>query len=308
METWGNEKPNDTKTVIGQEVLIGPGLKTFEFDFSLADAELWSPESPTLYKVIVEVHDSDEKIIDDFVMTTGIRTVSQEGGTFRLNGKPALLNGTQIMGCRWPIENMMDWLRCPPDSWVAKEMLMTQKMGCNMLRIHVHGWKEKAIGVNDPRYSELADQMGIMLIACPPAWIREGDWGQVDFDGYHKYMKQLQNHPSIVMWEVSNHPNTFKYHEAYESDLFCEKSYEAVYPYDPSRLISFTSHIGHMHYGNDAGTIDKGGNQLLPKKQDTQMAVIGNQDALTDYGTKKGTFREQNPVVESMDCANGDTR
>ena len=287
METWGNEKPNDTKTVIGQEVLIGPGLKTFEFDFSLADAELWSPESPTLYKVIVEVHDSDEKIIDDFVMTTGIRTVSQEGGTFRLNGKPALLNGTQIMGCRWPIENMMDWLRCPPDSWVAKEMLMTQKMGCNMLRIHVHGWKEKAIGVNDPRYSELADQMGIMLIACPPAWIREGDWGQVDFDGYHKYMKQLQNHPSIVMWEVSNHPNTFKYHEAYESDLFCEKSYEAVYPYDPSRLISFTSHIGHMHYGNDAGTIDKGGNQLLPKKQDTQMAVIGNQDALTDYGTKK---------------------
>ena len=85
-----------------------------------------------------------------------------------------------------------------------------------MLRVHVHGWKEKAVNVNDARYCELADQMGIMLIWCTPAWIREGDWGQIDFEGYHKYMNQLQNHPSIVMWEVSNHPNTFKQHEKYE--------------------------------------------------------------------------------------------
>ena len=182
-------------TVAECDVLIGPGIKTFNYDFLVENPKLWTPESPSLYKMVIEVNDKDGNTIDDYVVTTGIRTMSQEGGTFRLNGKPAMLNGTQIMGFRWPIENMMTWLRCPPDSWVAKEMLMVKKMNCNMLRIHVHGWKEKAVGVNDERYCELADQMGIMLIICPPAWIREGDWGQIDFEGYHKYMKQLQNHP-----------------------------------------------------------------------------------------------------------------
>jgi hypothetical protein len=288
MSLWDKNPSPIVNTVARKDVLIGPGIKTFNYDFPVENPKLWTPQSPSLYKIVIEVKDKDGKTIDDYVLTTGIRTLSQEGGTFRLNGKPAMLNGTQIMGFRWPIEKMMTWLRCPPDYWVAKEMLMVKKMNCNMLRIHVHGWKEKAVGVNDERYCELADQMGIMLIICPPAWIREGDWGQIDFAGYHKYMKQLQNHPAIVMWEVSNHPNTFKQHEAYETDLFCEEAYNAVYPYDQSRLISFTSHIGHLNYGNDEGTTDQGGKEYIIQKESSGIAAIGNQDALTTYGTRTG--------------------
>jgi len=285
MVSWDEKEQDGVKQVAKLPVLIGPGVKEFNIDFQVVNPKLWSPESPALYKVTVEVDDTNGNTIDDYVVTTGIRTISQEGGTFRLNGKPAMLNGTQIFGFRGPIENMATWLRCPPDYWVAKEMLMVRKMNSNMLRVHVHGWKGKAVGVNDERYCELADQMGIMLIWCPPAWIREGDWGQIDFEGYHRYMKQLQNHPGIVMWEVSNHPNTFRKHETYESDLFCEESYNAVYPYDPSRLISFTSHIGHLHYGNDEGTIDQGGRKIPAVK--ATIADTGNQDALTVYGTSK---------------------
>jgi len=49
------------------------------------DAELWSPKSCNLYKLVVEISDKNDKLIDDYVITTGIRTVSQEGGTFRIN-------------------------------------------------------------------------------------------------------------------------------------------------------------------------------------------------------------------------------
>jgi len=285
MGVW-EENSRKMQTVVEQPLLIGPGLKSFDMDFEVKDPQLWEPGSPVLYKVIIEVKDKYGTVIDDYVLTTGIRTLSQEGGTFRLNGKPAMLNGVQIMGFRSPIEHIVTWLRCPPDEWVAREMLMVEKMNCNTLRMHVHGWREKAVGVNDPRYCEMADQMGIMLIMCPPAWIRTADWGQIDFSGYHKYMKLVQNHPSIVMWEVSNHPNTFKQHESYESDLFSEEAYNAVYPYDPSRLISFTSHIGHMHYGNDEGTIDQGGDKLPSLENWTVTGDLGNQTALTGYGTK----------------------
>ena len=280
MGVWNDLGEHDIQQVAEKSILIGPGLKKFDIGFSLKNPELWEPNSPTLYKIIVELEDKEGNVIDDYVFTSGIRTVSQKGGTFHLNGKAAMLNGTQIMGFRAPLENMMAWFRCPPDEWVAKEMLMTQKMNCNMLRIHVHGWKEKAVGVNDPRYTELADQMGIMLIMCPPAWIREGDWGQIDFKGYHKYMEQVQNHPSIVMWEASNHPNTFNENPAYESDLFCKEVYNAIYPYDPSRLISITSHIAHMSYGNDEGTIDKGGRNLSKTIEQVRQADPGNQIGL----------------------------
>jgi hypothetical protein len=34
---------------------------------------------------------------DDYVVTTGIRTVDQQGGRFRLNGEVYMLNGSQIL-------------------------------------------------------------------------------------------------------------------------------------------------------------------------------------------------------------------
>lgn len=279
MGLWKNNI-NSLVQVAEKPILVGPEKQKIAIDFSINEPKLWEPKSPELYKVVVELQNNEGKIIDDYVFTTGIRTLSQENGTFHLNNKPAMLNGTQIMGFRAPMEKMMASFRCAPEEWVAKELLMTQKMNCNMLRIHVHGWKEKAIGINDPRYAEYADQMGIMLISAPPAWIREGDWGQVDFEGYHKYMKQTRNHPSIVMWEVSNHPNTFRRNADYESDLFCEKAYNATYPHDPSRLITITSHIAHLKYGNDEGTIDKGGRDLSKAIKEVKLADPGNQMGL----------------------------
>ena len=50
--------------------------------------------------VAIVLKDKDGKIVDDYVTTTGIRTVDQVGGSFRLNGEISMLNGAQIMGYR----------------------------------------------------------------------------------------------------------------------------------------------------------------------------------------------------------------
>jgi hypothetical protein len=72
-------------------------------------------------------------------------------------------------------------------------------MDANLLRVHVHVEKDTVEGINDPRYTEFADQMGIYLIWCSAAFIWKGEAWNVEFEGYPKFVKQLYNHPSIVL-------------------------------------------------------------------------------------------------------------
>jgi hypothetical protein len=115
----------------------------------------------------------------------------------------------------------------------------------------------------------------------------------VDFTNYPKYMQQVINHPSIVIWEAANHTQSFKQNPVSESNIYCEQVYNTLYPVDPSRLISFNSHIAHMHYGNDEGTIDQKGNPINPSWAWTAPNVTrGNQDSPTGYGKEWSVLRK----------------
>lgn len=196
-----------------------------------------------------------------------------------------MLNGAQIMGFRMPLETISKYNRCAPKETIAGELLMLKKMDANLLRLHVHSQKDTADGINDPRYAEFADQMGIMLIWQTAGFIREGEASNVDFEGYPKYMQQVFNHPSIVIWEASNHPNRFKEHDISASNYFVRKIYHTIHSQDSSRLISPTSFWQHMHYNNYDGSIDYKGNPITPPgEMNEKLVTRGSQDSYTGYG------------------------
>jgi len=252
---------------------------------SVNDPQLWTHDQPNLYRVHCKIK-SENEIIDDELITTGIRTVSQENGIFRINGEAELLGGAQTMGFRMPVENISKWNRCPPAGVLADELLACKKIG-NALRIHVHAGGTYAYSVNDPRIAEMADQLGLMIIWPTTSWIREGEWGGIDFEGYPLYMDQVYNHPSIIMWEGANHPNRFKGKPLEYSNRFITKIVNTILSADSSRLISPTSYNRHFAYRNDRGTLDQDGNTIVPCKEWTHPLVVrGNQDALTGYGAE----------------------
>jgi hypothetical protein len=258
---------------------------------NIAAPLLWTHDNPNLYRVHTRLYAGDA-LIDDEVITTGIRTISQEGGVFSINGEPELLGGAQTMGFRMPIENNAKWNRCPPASILADELLACKKLG-NTLRIHVHAGGTYAYSVNDPRVAEMADQLGLMLIWPTTSWIREGEWGGIDFEGYPLYIEQVFNHPSIVIWEGANHPNRFRGKPLEYSNRFITKIYRTIAGADSSRLISPASYNKHFAYGNDAGTVDHDGNPVEPCKEWTAPLIVrGNQDALTGYGAEWHNIRK----------------
>lgn len=273
---------------VTRPVQIRPRIENIiKIDLPVSDFHLWEIDRPFLYKVEVILRDPSGAVVDDMVVTTGIRTIDQRGGYLYINGKVDMLNGVQIMGFRTPVENLAKYNRCPPDEIVAEEMLMVQKMGANLLRIHVHAEKDTADGVNDIRYARMADQMGIYLIWSTAGFIREGEAWNVDFDGYPKYMSRVFNHPSIVMWEASNHPNRFKRHDISDSHDYIEKIYNIIYERDPSRLISPTSFWQHTHYGNYRGDTTYDGHSMEPvPSYHAHRMTRGSQDAYTGYGAE----------------------
>jgi hypothetical protein len=277
-----------------REIKVRPRIKhEFKFEFPVISPQPWSPESPNLYKVETILKDKEGNPVDDYVITTGIRTIEQANGHLYINGKPEMLNGAQIMGFRTPIETTAKYNRCAPVETVAEEMLMIKKMGTNLLRVHVHAEKDTTDGINDPRYAEFADQMGIYLIWSTAAFIREGEAWNIDYDGYPKYMNQVINHPSIVMWEASNHPNRFKRHHISETHDFVQKIYHTIYNADQSRLISPTSFWQHTHYANYDGTLDYKGNAITAVSEFmADLVTRGSQDAYTGYGADWSKLRK----------------
>lgn len=277
-----------------QQVEIRPAIPNkFVISLPIEQPLLWETGQPNLYKVEVILRDEKGKAIDDRMLTTGIRTIEQKKGNLYINNKAEMLNGAQILGYRYPIETIAKTNRCVPSETIVKDLLMIKKMNGNMLRIHVHAEKDTIDGINDPRYAEYADQLGIYLLWQTAGWIREGEAWNVDFEGYPKFMKQVYSHPSIVMWEASNHPNRFKKHDIADSHDYMEKIYRTISEVDTSRLISPTSFWQHTHYGNYDGSLDYKGNPITPHPiLMKKMMTRGNQDAYTGYGAKWTALRK----------------
>ncbi len=260
-----------------------------EAEIEVPEPQLWTWQSPALYKVEVTLMDEDQNPVDDEVVTTGIRTISQEGGVFRLNNRPEMLNGAQIFGLRSPLDRLAAWQRRCPVEWLVREIAQIRRMNANAMRIHVHAWSHlpPARNINDVRLAEIGDQLGIMFYWPTTSWIRSGTpWG-VDLEGLPEYVRQVRNHPSIALWELSNHPTVNqKYDRGAEGwNEYYQEAHDIVYPLDPSRLIAPTAIVGE-------------GSPETPALELPGM-VRGEMDAYTGMGVDWSTLRHS--IAERRD-------
>ena len=255
----------------------------FEYDIRVPEPACWSPDRPQLYKVEVILRDEDGKPVDDCVVTTGIRLIQQKEGVLYVNHRPEVLGGGQNFGYRLPLETVARTVYCPEPEQLMRELLMAKSLG-NLLRVHVHARTMSPEGTNDPRIARWADQLGLYLIWQTPAWTREGEGWNVDIAHYPVYMREVYNHPSIVMWEAGNHPNWFLQHGSRETQDYMAAIIPAIALTDSSRLISPTTAWDVTHYGNYEGTVDLEGNPLEANPWLMHpMMTRGVQDSYSGY-------------------------
>ena len=172
-----------------------PAIKT---TLKVANPQLWSPESPYLYKVSL-IRYEGKKVADVQLVKTGIRTISvskQEG--FQLNGVTRKIKGVCLhhdLGPLGAAENKAALIR---------QIKMMRQMGCDAIRT--------AHNMPSTLQMELCDSLGMMVMAESfDMWIypkcKNGyakffkEWSDKDITNL---VKHHRNHPSIIMWSIGN--------------------------------------------------------------------------------------------------------
>ena len=207
---------------------------------TVPDANLWSPGSPHLYDLTVELLDHDGAVTDMVESYAGIRTVGTATDAdghprFTLNGKPAFHLGPLDQGW-WP-----DGLLTPPSDEAMKwEIDWLKSAGFNMIRKHIK--------VEPRRYYYHCDRAGMLVWQDQPSGWPQPPWTQLhpnptDADwpapAHAQYMAELEemvaaleNHPSIVCWVPFN--ESWGQHRTVEVGDWLSRR-------DPSRLVNVAS-------------------------------------------------------------------
>ena len=172
----------------------GNVVKTLTVD----NAQLWSPESPYLYKLVTRLY-RNNKLIDQTQQKVGIRTVrvAQYDG-FQLNGVSRKIKGVCLHHDLGPIGAAVN------KAALIRQIRTMKDMGCDAIRT--------AHNMPSTWQMEICDSMGMMVMAESfDMWIypkcKNGyalnfkQWADRDMENL---VLNHRNHPSIVMWSIGN--------------------------------------------------------------------------------------------------------
>ena len=131
----------------GAIIKEGKGKESFSFDTE--GMELWSPENPALYTLVVSIGE------DSIERKFGVRRLVPDGPHFRLNGNPYFLRGI-CEHCYFPEtihpDHNLNYYRS-----IVREV---KKLGFNFIRFHTY--------IPEEEYMQAADELGILLhVECP---------------------------------------------------------------------------------------------------------------------------------------------
>jgi beta-glucuronidase len=176
---------------LGQELTAktdAAGQATFRF--AAPQLQLWSPEQPKLYDVVIR--HGDNKVSEPI----GFRTIRTSGKQILLNGKPVFLRGICIHE-EFPLNGGG---RVKNAEQAEQLLIWAKELNCNFVRLAHYPHNENM--------TRLADQLGILVWSEVPVYWTI-DW--TNAETYRNAEQQLgdmirrdANRAAIIIWSLAN--------------------------------------------------------------------------------------------------------
>lgn len=193
LEMKGSTLPDKARFII-QELKINNEIivnseGTTDFTVDIKNLELWSPENPKLYKVIIEA--GEDRIHDEI----GFRTIETKGKQILLNGQPVFLKGICLHD-----ENPLRKDRANSIEDAELVLNWALELECNFIRLAHYPHQENIV--------RLADKKGILLWEeLPLYWGIH--WGNPEVlkkakAQYAELINRDFNRASSIIWSIAN--------------------------------------------------------------------------------------------------------
>mgnify|MGYP002104850243 FL=1 len=194
----------------------------------LDTVQLWYDESPIQYKVLVELSKKG-KTIEAYKLPVAFRKIEVDGNKILLNGKKFKIRGVN----RHEFSPDQGWVISKEE--MIKDLELMKQGNVNFIR--------NAHYPNDPRWYELCNQYGIMIMDEPNieshglSYLRKvlpadlPEWSKACIDRMRRMVIRDRQYPCVTMWSLGN--------EAGYGNAFVEMR-EITHRYDPElRLIQY---------------------------------------------------------------------
>ena len=200
-----------------------------KLETKISSPELWSPESPILYKLITTVS-SDGKVVDQKETAFGIRTVGFDATNgFLLNGKHYELYGT----C-----NHQDHAGVGvaiPDALLEFRVKKLKEFGCNAYRM--------SHNPPTPELLDACDRLGMLVM--DESRLMGSD--SANLKKWDDQIRRDRNHPSVALWCIAN--EQFMVQDTSQAASVARTMQDYVKQLDPLRPVSYASPEGDVFRG-----------------------------------------------------------
>lgn len=154
---------------------------------------MWSPKSPTLYRLNTIVKDGKGKVLDGFSQRIGLRTIAFDAKQgLILNGKP--YDG-KLMGAN----RHQDFAyvgNALPNSGQWRDAKKLKEAGFEIVR--------SAHYPQDPAFMDACDELGLFVIVATPGWQfwnKAPIFEQRIYSDIRQMVRRDRNHACVLMWE-----------------------------------------------------------------------------------------------------------
>jgi beta-galactosidase len=203
---------------------IVPTANTARIELAVDDVIKWTPETPKLYTIVVELLAPDGQVIDIEAMKVGFKKVEIQNGIVLLNGKRLIIRGVNRH------EHTFKTGRTLSVEHMKEEIRQMKRMNINSVRTCHYP--------DMPEWYDLCDQYGILLV-CECNVETHGVFGALTHNPAYatnfleravRMVQNYKNHASIYSWSLGNESGTGANHAA---------MYGFIKEYDKTRLCQY---------------------------------------------------------------------
>lgn len=203
------------------------GRTAATFEATVTDVARWSAETPSLYRLVLELRDPAGQALEAVTARIGFRTSKVKNGQLLVNGAAVLLKGVNRHEHDPVTGHVIS------EASMRRDIELMKQSNINAVRTCHYP--------DDPRWYELCDEYGLYLVDeanieshgmgyGPASLAKDPAWGPAHLDRVARMVERDKNHPSVIIWSLGN--------EAGDGVNF-EAAYRWIKQRDPSRPVQY---------------------------------------------------------------------